>query len=665
MLPHPGRMREPGLVSPYKVFDHQKKCIHRMIEMERRRDAVSGVHGGILYADMGLGKTLVAMLLCKVSPSCIASSNVPVTKIPTLVIVNLGLMMNWKSEHDKFFGCKSSLSAFCLHKDVTKCNPDEFQLMRQSDLIITTYDVILGCHKYMEKRRIIENTTIDEKQIQHIIQSTSSGTSPGTSGISHRRRKQKKRSFNDFACDILWNTEWPRIICDESQRFANPNNSLFQSMCLLKGKCKWCLTGTPIRNSQVDVWSQLTFCGLKGVDVSSFDVDKYHEQHLNRHIIQMTYEEANITLPLKIYRYMNLMPTPTELHYYAAQAKCMNNIFSDVDYGDKKFSDVLSMLTRMRQSANSPHLSSTVGKIDNSKRASELSNDTQEAVLRNMSSDMKCKMSSIRDWLINRFGSGGIGSTKLRFCANLIQMIAGFRKEKIVVFSCFKESMFALQQALIYFKVAPCGEFSWVQLDGGLSISEREKKKKTFLENESCRVMIIHYKVGCEGLTLVNARHMLFLDPWWSPAVQLQAEARIHRIGQTHSVCIWIPVLKCTVESKVHSQMRSKLQIAAAMLGGSLKEAYDKSTHTNGELLEDKSMLGLEFIRNIMTVIDEEYKSSKETKLKCCFCGALCEESDENEYEVPIKHPTNQNIAHRLCITMFNKYYNRIRQINT
>ncbi len=55
-----------------------------------------------------------------------------------------------------------------------------------------------------------------------------------------------------------------RVICDESQKLANPKTMTYKCIMAVYGKYKWCLTGTPIRNYETDIWAQLRFCGYKG-----------------------------------------------------------------------------------------------------------------------------------------------------------------------------------------------------------------------------------------------------------------------------------------------------------------------------------------------------------------------------------------------------------------
>ena len=57
-----------------------------------------------------------------------------------------------------------------------------------------------------------------------------------------------------------------------------------------------------------------------------------------------------------------------------------------------------------------------------------------------------------------------------------------------------------------------------------------------FKEDPSVHAILMSLKAGGEGLNLQEASHVFLLDPWWNPAVEMQAIQRAHRIGQTREV---------------------------------------------------------------------------------------------------------------------------------
>ena len=81
------------------------------------------------------------------------------------------------------------------------------------------------------------------------------------------------------------------------------------------------------------------------------------------------------------------------------------------------------------------------------------------------------------------------------------------------------------------------------------------------------------YSTGGVGLTIVNANHVILVDPWWNPAVEDQAADRAHRIGQENPVLVHRMVAKDTVEEKILELQEKKRALAEAAIGGAAAAA--------------------------------------------------------------------------------------------
>ena len=81
-------------------------------------------------------------------------------------------------------------------------------------------------------------------------------------------------------------------------------------------------------------------------------------------------------------------------------------------------------------------------------------------------------------------------------------------------------------------------------------------------------VFLISLKAGGTGLNLTQADHCFLLDPWWNPAIEAQAVARIHRIGQTRDVNVYRLIARDTVEEKVRVLQTRKGQLFDSVLDG-------------------------------------------------------------------------------------------------
>ena len=81
-------------------------------------------------------------------------------------------------------------------------------------------------------------------------------------------------------------------------------------------------------------------------------------------------------------------------------------------------------------------------------------------------------------------------------------------------------------------------------------------------------MFLVSLKAGGVGLNLTAAEYVFLLDPWWNPAVEVQAIDRTHRIGQTRPVFAYRLIARDTVEEKVLALQQSKPALADAILGG-------------------------------------------------------------------------------------------------
>ena len=110
----------------------------------------------------------------------------------------------------------------------------------------------------------------------------------------------------------------------------------------------------------------------------------------------------------------------------------------------------------------------------------------------------------------------------------------------------------------------------------------RDVQVKKFQNDNSITVFLISLKAGGVGLNLTSADRVLLLDDWWNPAVEDQAMARSHRIGQKNNVLVLRLVCKDTVEEKI-LQLQDKKRQTISMFNS----ANDKLT-----IEEIKSLLG-------------------------------------------------------------------------
>jgi SNF2 family DNA or RNA helicase len=129
---------------------------------------------------------------------------------------------------------------------------------------------------------------------------------------------------------------------------------------------------------------------------------------------------------------------------------------------------------------------------------------------------------------------------------------------KVLVFSQFTSMLAILKKRLEEKKRA------FAYLDG--KTRDREAEVVRFQNDPECRLFLISLKAGGLGLNLTAAEYVFLLDPWWNPAVEMQAVDRSHRIGQTRTVFAYRLIARDTVEEKVLELQRTKRDLADAII---------------------------------------------------------------------------------------------------
>ncbi|XP_009795273.1 DNA repair protein RAD16 [Nicotiana sylvestris] len=149
---------------------------------------------------------------------------------------------------------------------------------------------------------------------------------------------------------------------------------------------------------------------------------------------------------------------------------------------------------------------------------------------------------------------------------------------KAIVFSQFTSFL-----DLIHYSLQKSG-ISCVQLVGSMSITARDSAITRFTEDPDCRIFLMSLKAGGVALNLTVASHVFLMDPWWNPAVEQQAQDRIHRIGQYKPIRIVRFVIENTIEERILKLQEKKELVFEGTVGGS-SEALGKLTEADLKFL--------------------------------------------------------------------------------
>jgi SNF2 family DNA or RNA helicase len=340
--------------------------------------------------------------------------------------------------------------------------------------------------------------------------------------------------------DLLQEYVFHYIILDESQAIKNPDSIIAQSVNDLNSKHKLILTGTPIENSTLDIWSQMSFVnpGLLGSQTffrNEFLVPIEKKQDdakvkklytiIKPFILRRQKSQVATELPEKVenIQYCS-MTEEQEKEYEKVKSEYRNLILENMEQksgsGNSQFI-LLQGLTKLRQIANHPRLVDEHYAADSGK---------MEDVLHMMDRALA-------------------------------------ENHKILIFSQFVKHLALVREHLIKSGI------DHAYLDG--STKERQGQVELFQNNDDIRVFLISLKAGGLGLNLTAADYVFILDPWWNPAIEAQAVDRAYRIGQKNQVFTYKFITKNTVEEKILNLQRSKQKLADELI--TAEESFVKS----------------------------------------------------------------------------------------
>lgn len=339
--------------------------------------------------------------------------------------------------------------------------------------------------------------------------------------------------------EILAGFQFHYIILDESQNIKNVSSKSFKAVQGLHGRHKLILSGTPVENSVADLWPQMAFINPGLLGSHSFfmknfvlPIERKSDEEKSRRlqalikpfILRRTKDQVANELPRKTEKMLYCTMSEKQADYYErVKAEFRNSILAQTDEGVIKRSavQILQGLSKLRQLANHPRM------ID-------------------------------ADYA---FDSGKFESV-VHHLDNVV-----LRGHKVLIFSQF------VKQLTIYREYFDQRGLHYAYLDG--STVNRAGEVNTFKENNEVKIFLISIKAGGVGLNLTEADYVFILDPWWNPAVEMQAVDRTHRIGQTQHVFIYKFISKDTVEEKIVALQRRKKGISESLIQA--EESFAKS----------------------------------------------------------------------------------------
>lgn len=160
-----------------------------------------------------------------------------------------------------------------------------------------------------------------------------------------------------------------------------------------------------------------------------------------------------------------------------------------------------------------------------------------------------------REWITDVYGSAGIDSVKMATIIDIIKNVNP--KDKIIIFTSFTRVIEILKISLS--EKIPDRKYLFIH--GGIVGEERNSIIDKFKTSKKDNILFMSYKVGSEGLNLIEATHIIMCENWWTPVVQEQAKARAHRIGQEKEVHIWKLISKKSIEDRIEEICKEKIKL--------------------------------------------------------------------------------------------------------
>jgi SNF2 family DNA or RNA helicase len=321
---------------------------------------------------------------------------------------------------------------------------------------------------------------------------------------------------------------WLAAILDEGQQIKNPDSKAAKAARQLRADNRLVLTGTPLENRLLDLWSLMTFAtpgalGERAYFHRHFDRRKDSRAaerlsaRLRPFMLRRTKSQVARDLPSRSEENLLSEMSGRQAELYKeelARAQHMVLNSSGFDMVNRRRFAILQALTRLRQICCHP------GLIDKTAENEE--------------------------------------SAKLTSTLELIQELHA-EGHKVLLFSQFVSMLKIIRTKLEEMNLP----YHWLT---GAS-TDRAGIVKAFQEDERASVFLLSLKAGGAGLNLTSASYVILYDPWWNPAVENQAIDRAHRIGQTQPVMAYRMLTKSTIEEKIMTLQHKKNLMVNNVLG--------------------------------------------------------------------------------------------------
>jgi superfamily II DNA or RNA helicase len=424
--------------------------------------------GGVLADDMGLGKTLQTLSWM----AWLQERNKKNPK-PSLVICPASVLHNWRREAERF---TPHLKVLVLESGAARHGLRK--QIPQHDIIVTNYALL---------RRDLEE-------------------------------------FQKFS--------FRAIVLDEAQFIKNPGAQVTQSVKQLKSEHRLALTGTPLENRLLDLWSIVDFVQPNYLHTQEHFLETYEPRGVENADSAQRIARRRLSAKLRPLLLRRLKKhVAKDLPDRIEQRR-------DCELGEEQRKLYLAELRRSRDQV----MQAVAEKGINKSKMHVLAALTR---LRQICCHPK---------LVGNDSLSGKTETLFELLDSLIA-----QGQKVLIFSQFVQMLELLE------KECHARNLSTHILTG--QTKDRQQVVTAFQDDPNPAVFLLSLRAAGTGLNLTTASYVVLYDPWWNPAVEAQAIDRSHRIGQTQTVNAYRLISPGTVEEKIWELQQSKAQTIADVLG--------------------------------------------------------------------------------------------------
>jgi superfamily II DNA or RNA helicase len=326
---------------------------------------------------------------------------------------------------------------------------------------------------------------------------------------------------------------WHYVVLDEAQNIKNPQSQTALAAKSLTAKHRLALTGTPLENTLLELWSIFDFLMPGFLDEEKSFRARYVRSGAEKpedieglrikvapYMLRRMKSEVATELPPKTEQTIRVPLAPEQqVLYDQVRDLCRQRVLDTIGRKGMGGSTVtiLDALLKLRQVACHPQL------------------------------------------LKHELAEGVTASSKHDILHELINEAVLAEGHRALIFSQFTSHLAILREWLDE------RDIPYFYLDGGTR--KRQALVDRFNAVDGPPLFLISLKAGGTGLNLTAADYVIHLDPWWNPAVEDQATDRVHRIGQTRPVFVYKLVSEGTVEDKILRLQAAKRELFQSVVG--------------------------------------------------------------------------------------------------